>query len=241
MVRVLPVDGVVPTKTRIKALLLHQGSLSPLFPRKAVLAIGIALTLCGVVMTVFGAVALVVEAVVSSLCSGAWIGVVVMCSGLTALLSGNRPHDSAVLHCNLFISVFVIASSGFLALVSLNVVVKGDVFPAPVATINLLLSVVACISGLLSTANFVLTIREACQWYSVPFSIGDGKDPLYHLRIDTLQRKERIVQWIMQQSTSVSQHPASTPVACVIPTPHKLRPLDSVASTSSTRLSAYDA
>jgi hypothetical protein len=261
--------GNVPTKTRIRAFLLDQGSLSPLFPRKAVIGIGIALTLCGVTMTIFGAMALIVEAVISSLGSGVWIGVVVAISGMTALLSGNHPHNSTILHCNLFVSIFVVACTGFVTIVTLNIVIKGDPFNArgdgefvaesPVVTINLFLAVISCISGLLSSANFFLTIREACQCYSVPIRVGGSKDPLHHLRVDTLQRKDRIVQWIMQQSTPICQDPLpAIPVPSVMQPvgagserpaafgltdtlKKKLRLLNSNASTTSTRLSAYDA
>lgn len=257
--------GVVPTKTRIKAFLLDQGSLSPFFPRKAVVAIGIALVLCGVTTTIFGGMALIAEAVVSSLGSGVWIGMAVACSGFTALLSGNHPHNSTILHCNLFISIFVVASTGFMTIVTINVVIKGDPFNArgdgnfivdsPVVTINSFLAAISCVSGFLSAANFFLTIREACQCYSIPIRIGGSKDPLHHLRVDTLQRKDRIVQWIMQQSTPVSQHPLPaipdaqsaafsvskhcSPFEVNFACKKKLRLLNSNASTASTRLSAY--
>lgn len=258
----------MPTKPRIRALLLDHGSLSPLFPRKAVIGIGIALTLCGVTMTIFGAMALIVEAVVSSLCSGAWIGIAVVCSGMTALVTGSRPHNSTILIVNLFVSIFVVACSGFLTIVTLNIVIKGDpynprpdrdaLFDSPVITINLFLTAISCAAGLLSAANFFLTMREVCQCYSIPLRIRGSRDPLHHLRVDTLQRKDRIVQWIMQQSVSVSQNPLPLvtcdpgPVACThVSAPavpldvetrlkKKLRPIHSNASTSSTRLSAYD-
>lgn len=274
MVCVPESGGVAPTKTRIRAFLLDQGSLSPFFPRKVVIAIGIALALCGVTMTIFGAMALLVEAAISSLGSGVWIGVAVACSGVTALLSGNHPHNSAILHGNLFVSIFVVACTGFMTIVTLNIVIKGDAFngrgdgefvaESPVVTINLFLAVISCLSGLLSAANFFLTIREACQCYTVPIRIGGSKDPLHHLRVDTLQRKDRIVQWIMQQSTPVSRDPLPAvpfpDAAPSLPTDKqgrgehmpvfdisssckkKLRLLlNSNASTASTRLSAYEA
>lgn len=138
--------AVVPTKTRIKQLLLHQGLLPPEDPIKSIIANGICLTICGVIMIVFGSLLTFVNdnnnsssssnqssttlstsstsSSSSSLWSGLTIGILSLLSGILTVLTGNRPSNSLLIHSNLFISIVTVAAAGFMAIITANSLVK---------------------------------------------------------------------------------------------------------------------
>jgi len=259
-------SDVVPTKHRIQTLLLNQGVLSPYYPIRLVIGLGIALTTCGVILSIFGVVAAVIEASMASLYSGIWVGVVVIISGLVAIISGKYPHSSTQLYIFLFSSMFTIAVTGFLAILTANSVIREHDINAsfhfeaneqsldlsltsksPAMMVNSLLFAFSSLACLLSFINFCVSGHEACQCYSSN-GVLSINDPLSQLGPESLGRRDRIMAWIVQQSTiqeqlSTTPSPNSTISKgyAAAANKSKLRPLNSTASTTSTRLSAYEA
>lgn len=289
----------MPTKPRIRALLLNQGLLSPHYPVKAIIALGIALTVCGVTLTIFGGVAALIDSstTAANICSGFWVGVLVTFSGLIAVFAGNRPYSGFCMHMNLFVAIVTLAITGFMTILTANSVVKeGDhnaleslhiteagetldmnlnsqTARSPAFMVNSLLLVTSSLSSVLSFANFCLTGREACQCYG-PLDVCRPSAGLHRLSdplsgtlgMDTVQRRDRIITWILQQTSEAEvsecpspdlergspQHhakesalPASTLTSVAVSTTtsvgkEKLKPINSNASTASTRLSAYE-
>ena len=162
------VPTVTPvTKTSIKQLLLHQqkyqkrqhhhhqslltspGAVGTVglpaiavystTPIKSIIANGICLTICGVIMMIFGSllsffdttsqlansnngtvpivpIALVTSS--SSYWSGIWIGSLSIASGLLTVITGNQPNRSILIHSNLILAIITVATSGFMAIIS---------------------------------------------------------------------------------------------------------------------------
>jgi hypothetical protein len=214
---------VSPTKTRIKAFLVDQGNLTPLFPSRVVIAIGISLTLCGVIMSIFGSVSFLIDLPFNS--TGILVGLFVFFTGVSGVMSGNHPHVAFLLLTNLFLSIISVASSTFVIMLSVSSLMKDPdtnlllqsnleltkssitslQFPEskkPFIVINTFFLVMASITSILSFVMLSLTGREACFCYSSFSSFFGLDDPTDQLRLDTLQRKDRIIAWILEQSNS---------------------------------------
>lgn len=251
----------VPTKPRIRALLLHQGLLSHHFPIKLVIGLGIALTTCGVIIGIFGFVLNLLES--DSFDIGLWVGAAIIVCGLLAIISGNQPHSATGLYTLLFSSIFAVAVSGFLVILTANAVINDHEISAllhtektqlpqlnleirqPTVMVHSLTLAFSALALLMSFINFCISCHETCQCYASG-GILNIDDPLDALGRDSLARRDRIMQWIMQQSDL--QHNKLHSLAIPPPSPiisstfnkQRLRQLDSTTSTISTRLSAYD-
>lgn len=73
------------------------------------------------------------------------------------------------------------------------------------------LLIISTLTSLVAFVNCCLTAREACQCYSSTLLLeskyidgpGDGGGPIVSLGLNTLQRRERILKWIIQQSSTL--------------------------------------
>jgi len=237
--------GFVPTKTRIRALLVDQGALSPFFPANVIIGCGIALTLCGVIMAIFGSVSILVELPFNT--TILFVGCVIFFTGILSILSGHYPDVSLILLGNLFLSIVTVASSTFIIMLSVNTLLRDiDIDRSlqdkrPGVALNSFFLMTASMSSILSFISLALTGREACLCYS---QCGMANSGIPSLKIDTLQRKDRIIEWILEQSyVSEWGKPNPEPIYAI---PYERPQLNrsgvrfSCASTSSSRITSYD-
>lgn len=210
-----------PTKTRIKAFLVDQGTLTPLFPSQVGIAIGIALTVCGVIMSIFGSVSFLMDLPFNS--TGILVGLFVFLTGVSGVMAGNHPHVSFLLLANLFLSIISVASSTFVIMLSVSSLLKDNTLlnldltspqtsvqssdsRKPFLVMNAFFLILASITSILSFVMLSLTGREACFCYSSFSSFFGLEDPTDQLRLDTFQRKDRIIAWILEQSNNSSSN-----------------------------------
>jgi hypothetical protein len=245
----------VPTKSRVQALLINR---SPYYSIKLVIGLGIALTTCGIILCIFGFVYALIETQTLFACiyCEAGIGVWVVVNGLITIISGSRPHSTCQLYIYLLSSLITIAVTGVLSILRINSVIqesdyenisditKNDnlelMYNSPTILINLLMLTFSTLSFIISVVNFCISSHKLCQCYShnkfgQNFLTNSNLDP------DSLCRRDRILQWIVQQSDL--QFNKSLTIATNDKISYisrkKLEPLNS-SSTTSTRLSAYD-
>lgn len=86
-------------------------------------AIGVGLVINGIVLITFGALAYLVDASMSSLCSGVWTGLLVFVTGILSFASTNST-GFVYLCTSLFVAILSVTSVGFLTVLAANTVAK---------------------------------------------------------------------------------------------------------------------
>lgn len=110
----------VPTKPRIRQLLVKESSLYQFYPGRSVVAIGIAQTICGVTISVFGVLTYPLESSTVNLYSGIWIGLIIIVSGLLSITLGRNGLSLLLLKINFFSSIFTTAAISFITILAAN-------------------------------------------------------------------------------------------------------------------------
>lgn len=118
-----------PTRLLLRSSAYSPPFLSPYYPTGVVIGLGVALTIAGISLSIFGSVAFLVDASMASLGAGIWVGALVTCSGLIAITSGARPVSSSRLYLFLFSSMFTVSVAGFLAILTLTTVIRDGKSP----------------------------------------------------------------------------------------------------------------
>lgn len=241
-----------PTKTRIDALLLKHKLLYNKCISRAVIANGIGLTICGVTISIFGIAAFLIESSMESLYSGLWIGLIVLVSGFVSIASGKHNVNLILLNVNFFISIFTTAAITFVTVIAANIIIRDQnlilsFYPSQFMNesresedwrkSNIMLnSLILAISGLacvLSIINFSFSAKAAFSYYSqkgIRLSDSLGQSGL-----DSIKQRDRIISWIIQQSTQI-QSPSSSVNFSSLKFNQKLISND---SPNSLRLSCY--
>lgn len=106
-------------------------------PEKTLKAIGIGLVINGIILITFGALAYLVDASMSSLCSGVWTGLLVFVTGLLSFGSTNST-GFVYLCTSLIIAILSVTSVGFLTVLAANTVAKEIEFNDESLTVGLI-------------------------------------------------------------------------------------------------------
>lgn len=251
----VPTVPTVPTKSRIQALLINR---SHYYSIKLVIGLGIALTTCGVILCIFGFVHSLIdtENALTTIYCEAWIGVWIIVNGIIVVISGTRPHSTCQLYFYMLSSLVTIGMTGALSIIVVNSVIQDNnyesiyniakndkielIYNPPTILINTLMLTFSSLSFIISIVNFCISSHKVCQCYSHN-KFGQNFLTNCNLDPDSICRRDRILQWIVQQSDmqfnkslSLSNNETISYISR-----KRLEHLNST-STTSTRLSAYD-
>ena len=251
------VTAKVPTKSRVEALLINRSSYHSI---KVVIGLGIASTTCGIIVCLFGVVYSLVD-IESSLTSAyceASIGVWIILNGFITIISGSRPHSSGHLYVLMLSSLMTIGLTGALSIIIANSILNSNRFESsfkmnrnvienidllnnpPTILINAVMLTFCVLSFILSIVSFYISSHSVCQC-SYDNHFGDNFITKFNANPEVITKRDRILQWIVQQSdvqfsrnTSIRDYETIS-----FKSKKKLSHLNSTA-TDSTRLSAYD-
>lgn len=247
--------AAVPTRSRVDALHFER---VPYYSMKLVISLGIASTTCGIIILLFGVVYSLIEvdSGLSSVYCEASIGVWVIVNGFITIISGSRPHSWCQLYIFMLCSLLTIGLTGALSILTANSLVNTyrsegfQVFrsnseiknidllsSAPTVLINGLLLIFCVLAFLLAIITFYISGHSVCQCY-VDHRLGESFFSKYSFDPELTTKRDRILQWIVQQS-DVQSHTGTDYESISYKPKKKLAHINSTA-TDSTRLSAYD-
>lgn len=230
----------------------------PYYSMKLVIGLGIASTTCGIIILLFGVVysLLEVEPTMSSFYCEASIGIWVIVNGFVTIISGSRPHSWCQLYVFMLCSLVTIGLTGALSILIANSLVNSyrldsyyvsnqsrdtknmDVLQSgPTAMINAMMLTFCVLAFLLSIITFYICGHSVCQCY-VDHRLGETFFTKYTFDPELNSKRDRILQWIVQQS-DLQSHCGTDYETIPYKPKKKLSHLNSTA-TDSTRLSAYD-
>lgn len=248
------VTAKVPTRSRVEALLISR---SPHYSIKVVIGLGIASTSCGIILCLFGVVYSLIEidtSLTSAYCEAS-IGVWVIINGFITIISGSRPHSWCQLYFFMLSSLLTIGLTGALSILIANSLFNFSRFEglnrndlknfdllynAPTVLINSLMFTFCVLSFILSIITFYISSHSVCQCSSDTYFEHNFLTKSYS-NPDIATKRDRILQWIVQQSDLQLNQSSSVADYETISykSRKKLSHLNSTA-TDSTRLSAYD-
>ncbi|XP_067136662.1 uncharacterized protein [Centruroides vittatus] len=198
------------------------------FPRQLATGLGMAKILMSILLFIFGSIAIVVEASLSLLGGGMWSGMVVLVTGIFAIIAAKRPSSSVHVVSFLCLSILSMAATGMVIVFSATGLVNdlnspssyfvdnegnklstfGEVnLKGPAIILNGILVVVATLDCLFSVACCVISVREACRCISLYQDSACEEQ-------DSQARKERLINWLGQQALMESNTVSSASFNC---------------------------
>ncbi|XP_066987025.1 uncharacterized protein [Macrobrachium rosenbergii] len=218
------------------------------FPAKLALSLAILKLILAIFMISLGALALVLQAALSSLGAGLWAGAVVGVSGFLGVCASRRPYAHVYVVSFMCIAILSMASSGLLIILSATAWARDNQHPTavfveeetqeevkvlgevlvrrPAVLVSGALVLIGVLDCMVSLACATVSAREACGLYSKSEDRAQGLSEGHN-------RKERLYRWLGQQKTifpiGSSQHNPRGGVSAV----SQFVPLSSSESSSS--------
>ncbi|XP_068230762.1 uncharacterized protein [Palaemon carinicauda] len=186
------------------------------FPAKLALSLAILKLILAIFMISLGALALILQAALSSLGAGLWAGAVVGVSGFLGVCASRRPYAHVYVVSFMCIAILSMASSGLLIILSATAWARDNQHPTavfveeetqeevkvlgevlvrrPSVLVSGALVLIGVLDCMVSLACATVSAREACGLYSKSDDRAQGLSEGHN-------RKERLYRWLGQQKT----------------------------------------